>query len=46
MRPYKIAEALETMSVPISSINHIFVYISDENDFKILEGISNRAKRV
>jgi DNA-binding TFAR19-related protein (PDSD5 family) len=41
-----IDEALETMSVPISSINHIKVIITDENNFKILERLSNRAKRV
>jgi DNA-binding TFAR19-related protein (PDSD5 family) len=46
LRPYKIDEALETMSVPISSINHIKVKIYDERDFKILEKLSNRAKRV
>jgi hypothetical protein len=34
------------MSVPISSINLIKVGIDDERDFKILEGFSNRAKRV
>ena len=34
------------MSVPISSINHIKVKIYDERDFKILERLSNRAKRV
>ena len=41
-----IDEALETMSVPISSINNIKVIITDENNFKILERLSNRAKRV
>ena len=34
------------MSVPISSINHIKVEIYDERDFKILERLSNKAKRV
>ena len=41
-----IDEALETMSVPISSINHIKVEICNKRDFKILEKLSNRAKRV
>ena len=46
MPPYTIVEALETMSVPISSINHIEVEIEDERDFRALERLSNRAKRV
>ena len=41
-----IDEALETMSVPISSINRIKVEIYNEDDFKTLEKLSNRAKRV
>jgi hypothetical protein len=41
-----IVEALETMSVPISSINHIEVKIYNESDFRALERLSNRAKRV
>ena len=34
------------MSVVSSSINHVKVKIEDERDFKILESISNKAKRV
>jgi hypothetical protein len=34
------------MSAPISSINHIYVGIKKERDFKILEKLSNRANRV
>jgi hypothetical protein len=41
-----IVEALETMSVPIFSINHIEVDIYDESDFRALERLSNRAKSV
>ena len=46
MLPYTIVEALETMSVPIFSINHIEVGIYNESDFRALERLSNRAKRV
>ena len=34
------------MAVPISSMNHILVVIPIESDFKILERLSSRAKRV
>ena len=34
------------MTVPISSINHINFKIKDERDFRALERLSNRAKRV
>ena len=46
MVPYTIVEALETMSVPIFSINHIEVGIYSESDFRALERVSNRAKSV
>jgi hypothetical protein len=46
LRPYEIYEALNTMSVPISSINHIKVGIYDERDFRALERLSNRTKSV
>ena len=34
------------MTVVSSSINHIKVQIEDYRDFKILENLSNKAKRV
>jgi hypothetical protein len=46
LKPFGIDNALEMMSVPISSINHIMVEVWNDKDFKKLERLSNRAKRV
>ena len=46
MRPYYINEALESMRVPISSINHIMVCIENEIDFEILERLLKKVKIV
>ena len=46
MNANQIDEAFKTMSVVSSSINHVKVRIEDMRDFKILESLSNKAKRV
>ena len=41
MKGYEIDKAFKTMSVVISSIKYIKIFINDEKDFKILERLSN-----